>query len=170
MLYGDEEVTRFLGAAKASGNSADSSIAATEQRLVRYAACEGGRGIMALLRKDDHALVGTVLLKRLPNQDFEPTSDWEVGWHLRRSAWGAGYASEAGAAALDYGLNTLSLPQIFAVVDSANIASRKVVVRLGMIYLGQTDRYYGETLELFCNSEASRSSSSSSVNSVNSAR
>lgn len=161
LLYGDEEVTRFLGAAKASGNSADSSIAATEQRLVRYAACEGGRGIMALLRKDDHALVGTVLLKRLPNQDFEPTSDWEVGWHLRRSAWGAGYASEAGAAALDYGLNTLSLPQIFAVVDSANIASRKVVVRLGMIYLGQTDRYYGETLELFCNSEASSSSLSS---------
>jgi len=43
------------------------------------------------------------------------------------------------------------LPQIFAVVDSANLASRKVVERLGMIHLGQTDRYYGETLELFCN-------------------
>lgn len=168
LLYGDEEVTRFLGAAKPSGKApsaltetADTCIAATEQRLVRYAACEGGRGIMALLRKDDHALVGTVLLKRLPNQNFEPTGDWEVGWHLRRSAWGSGYASEAGAAALDYGLRTLLLPQIFAVVDSANMASRKVVERLGMIYLGQTDRYYGETLELFCNSEASSSSLSS---------
>jgi RimJ/RimL family protein N-acetyltransferase len=167
LLYGDEEVTRFLGAAKPSGKAssaltetADTCIAATEQRLVRYAACEGGRGIMALLRKDDHALVGTVLLKRLPNQNFEPTGDWEVGWHLRRSAWGSGYASGAGAAALDYGLRTLLLPQIFAVVDSANMASRKVVERLGMIYLGQTDRYYGETLELFCNSEASSSLSS----------
>ena len=107
LLYGDEEVTRFLGAAKPSGNSADTAdtcIAATEQRLVRY----------------------------------------------------------AGAAALDYGLRTLLLPQIFAVVDSANMASRKVVERLGMIYLGQTDRYYGETLELFCNSEAAQSSSLSS--------
>jgi RimJ/RimL family protein N-acetyltransferase len=165
LLYGDEEVTRFLGAAKPSGKfplteTADTCIAATEQRLVRYAACEGGRGIMALLRKDDHALVGTVLLKRLPNQNFEPTGDWEVGWHLRRSAWGSGYASEAGAAALDYGLRTLLLPQIFAVVDSANMASRKVVERQGMIYLGQTDRYYGETLELFCNSEVSSRSSS----------
>ena len=166
LLYGDEEVTRVLGAAKPSGKAssaltetADTCIAATEQRLVRYAACEGGRGIMALLRKDDHALVGTVLLKRLPNQNFEPTGDWEVGWHLRRSAWGSGYASEAGAAALDYGLRTLLLPQIFAVVDSANMASRKVVERLGMIYLGQTDRYYGETLELFCNSEVSSRSS-----------
>lgn len=168
LLYGDEEVTRFLGAAKSSGNSADTAdtcIAATEQRLVRYAACEGGRGIMALLRKDDHAIVGTVLLKRLPNQNLEPTSDWEVGWHLRRSAWGSGYASEAGAAALDYGLRTLLLPQIFAVVDSANLASRKVVERLGMIYLGQTERYYGETLELFCNSEAAQSSSLSSSSS-----
>lgn len=159
LLYGDEEVTRFLGAGKDSGkdsgSSADSSIADTEQRLVRYAACEGGRGIMALLRKDDHALVGTVLLKRLPDEKFEPTGDWEVGWHLRRTAWGAGYASEAGAAALSYGLDSLALPKIFAVVDSANLASRKVAERLGMIYLGQTDRYYGETLELFCKAAAS---------------
>ena len=177
LLYGDEEVTRFLGAAKAprqasgqasgqdsgkdSGQAcADSSIADTEQRLARYAACEGGRGIMALLRKDDDALVGTILLKRLPDRNFEPTNDWEVGWHLRRSVWGAGYASEAGAAALAYGLDTLALPQIFAVVDSANLASRKVVERLGMSYLGQTDRYYGETLDLFCNAATSLSSSS----------
>lgn len=170
MLYGDEEVTRFLGAARAFGkdsvSSADSSIADTEQRLVRYAACEGGRGIMALFRKDDHVLVGTVLLKRLPDRNFEPTGDWEVGWHLRRSAWGAGYASEAGAAALTYGLSSLALPKIFAVVDSANMASRKVAERLGMIYLGPTDKYYGETLELFCNAAPSSSSSSSSGNSA----
>jgi ribosomal-protein-alanine N-acetyltransferase len=152
LLYGDEEVTHFLGSSKnAEISSADSSVAVTEQRLARYAACEGGRGIMALLRKDDDVLLGTILLKRLPDQNLLPTNDWEVGWHLRRSAWGAGYASEAGAAALDFGLNTLALPQIFAVVDSANLASRKVVERLGMIHLGQTDRYYGETLELFCN-------------------
>lgn len=170
LLYGDEEVTRFLGAAKNSGNSADTAdtcIAATEQRLMRYVACEGGRGIMALLRKEDDALIGSILLKRLPDRDFEPTSDWEVGWHLRRSAWGAGYASEAGSAALDYGLKILSLPQIFAVVDSANMASLKVVERLGMIHLGQTNKYYGETLELFCNAAvSSSSSSSSSINSV----
>ncbi|CAN5350412.1 hypothetical protein BH11CYA1_BH11CYA1_13470 [soil metagenome] len=144
LLYGDEEVTKFLGS-----NTTDSCIAETEQRLVRYAACEGGRGIMALLRKQDDLLVGTILLKRLPDKNFEPTTEWEVGWHLRRSAWGAGYASEAGGAALEYGLKTLNLPQIFAVVDTSNVASRKVVERLNMVHLGQTDRYYGETLELF---------------------
>jgi len=150
LLYGDVEVTRFLGSVAARKATHDSSIDETEQRLARYAACEGGRGIMALLRQEDNQLVGTILLKRLPDQNFEPTSDWEVGWHLRRSAWGAGYASEAGAAALEYGLKILSLPQIFAVVDSANVASRKVVERLGMTHLGQTDRYYGELLELYC--------------------
>ena len=144
LLYGDEEVTRFIG-----NNKPDSCIADTELRLVRYAATEGGRGIMALLRIEDDLLVGTILLKRLPDKVFAPTSDWEVGWHLRRSAWGAGYASEAGAAALEYGRETLKLPQIFAVVDTSNVASRKVVERLKMIHLGQTDRYYGETLELF---------------------
>jgi RimJ/RimL family protein N-acetyltransferase len=150
LLYGDVEVTRFLGSVADSKATYDSCIDETEQRLARYAACEGGRGIMALLRQEDNQLVGTILLKRLPDQNFEPTSDWEVGWHLRRSAWGAGYASEAGAAALEYGLKILSLPQIFAVVDSANIASRRVVERLGMTHLGQTDRYYGELLELYC--------------------
>jgi len=85
----------------------------------------------------------------LPDAEKRATDDWEVGWHLRRSAWGAGFATEAGAAALRYGFEELSLGEIYAVVDVDNLASQKVVHRLNMVHLGQTGKYYGQTLELY---------------------
>ncbi len=145
LIYGDAEVTHFINMGQA-----DASVAVTRARLERYAAVEGGLGVMALIKKDDSMMVGTILIKRLPDAEKRPTDDWEVGWHLRRSAWGAGFATEAGAAALRYAFAKLALPEIYAVVDVDNLASQKVVKRLNMLHLGRTDKYYGQTLELYC--------------------
>ena len=142
-LYGDAEVTRYLNL-----GVVDANVEATRLRLERYRSIENGSGIMALLSHDDE-LVGTILLKHLPDGSGNATGEWEVGWHLGRNCWGRGYATEAGAAALKYGFEKRNLTEIFAVVDSENNASRKVVERLGMVHLGRTDRYYGETLELY---------------------
>ncbi len=144
LIYGDAEVTHFINMGQA-----DASAAVTRARLERYAAVDGGLGVMALLKKDDDLMVGSILIKRLPDAEKRPTDDWEVGWHLRRSAWGAGFATEAGAAALHYGFTKLALTEIFAVVDIDNLASQKVVKRLNMLHLGRTNKYYGQTLELY---------------------
>jgi len=144
LIYGDREVTHFINLGQA-----DDSVKVTTSRLARYAAVEGGRGIMALISKGDNSLVGSILIKRLPDNERQPTDDWEVGWHLRRSAWGLGFATEAGAAALAYGFKQLALKEIFAVVDVGNLASKKVVQRLGMAHLGLTTKYYAQTLELY---------------------
>jgi ribosomal-protein-alanine N-acetyltransferase len=144
-LYGDSEVTRYLSLGKV-----DTDIVVTTERLKRYRSVENGRGIMALVAKEAPGeIIGTILLKRLPDGYGNATAEWEVGWHLARSVWGKGYATEAGAAVLEYGFAERGLSEIFAVVDSGNEASRKVVERLQMIYQGQTERYYGQTLDLF---------------------
>ncbi len=75
--------------------------------------------------------------------------DYEVGWHLRRSAWGKGYATEAGRAALNYGFTVLGLPIIYAVTHPQNYASMRVAQRLGMTHRGRTNRYYDMELDLF---------------------
>jgi RimJ/RimL family protein N-acetyltransferase len=56
----------------------------------------------------------------------------EVGWRLRREAWGAGYATEGARAALQAGFGTLGLDEIVSFVHPGNQRSLAVTRRLGM--------------------------------------
>ena len=56
----------------------------------------------------------------------------EVGWRLKQSAWGKGYASEAARAWLRFGFETIGLDEIVSFTIPANEPSQKVMQRLGM--------------------------------------
>ncbi len=56
----------------------------------------------------------------------------EIGWRLSAAHWGAGYATEAAAAALDFGFGSLALDEIVSFTVPANQRSRRVMERLGM--------------------------------------
>jgi RimJ/RimL family protein N-acetyltransferase len=56
----------------------------------------------------------------------------EVGWMLARSAWGQGYASEAGAAAIDWAWTTLDTARLISIIQPGNARSIRVAERLGM--------------------------------------
>jgi [ribosomal protein S5]-alanine N-acetyltransferase len=68
---------------------------------------------------------------------------------LRRTAWGQGYATEAGQIALSYGFDELKLPVIYAVAKPQNHASIRVMQRLHMQPGGRVFCYYNEELELY---------------------
>ncbi|MDA0163710.1 GNAT family N-acetyltransferase [Solirubrobacter ginsenosidimutans] len=55
----------------------------------------------------------------------------EVGWRLHPSAWGNGYATEAGRAAVAAARTSLGLSRLIAVIDPENVASIAVAKRLG---------------------------------------
>jgi len=63
---------------------------------------------------------------------FTPTV--EVGWRLKRSAWGHGYATEAARAAITYGFDEVRVRQIVSFTPTNNMRSRAVMQRLGMSY------------------------------------
>jgi RimJ/RimL family protein N-acetyltransferase len=56
----------------------------------------------------------------------------EIGWRLRRDAWGRGYATEAAREALRHGFEDLGLGEIVSFTAVANEPSRAVMRRLGM--------------------------------------
>ena len=56
----------------------------------------------------------------------------EIGWRLRRDAWGHGYASEAAREALRHGFETLGLQEVVSFTAVANEPSRAVMRRIGM--------------------------------------
>ena len=58
----------------------------------------------------------------------------EVGWRLAPEHWGKGYATEAAAAALAFGFETVGLDEIVAFTVPANWPSRRVMERVGMTY------------------------------------
>ena len=67
-------------------------------------------------------------------QPLGTTGDLEIGWILAREAWSRGYATEAGAAAMNHVLETLKRPRVMAIIDPPNEASKRVAARLGMKY------------------------------------
>jgi ribosomal-protein-alanine N-acetyltransferase len=56
----------------------------------------------------------------------------EVGWRLRRSAWGRGYATEAARECLRYAFDDLGREEVVSFTVVGNTRSRAVMERLGM--------------------------------------
>ena len=88
--------------------------------------------------------VGSVLLRPLPPDE----EDVEIAWHLHPTLWGRGYATEIGRAAARRAFET-GIEEVFAIVRPGNARSSAVARRLGMEYVGRTDKYYGLHAELF---------------------
>jgi RimJ/RimL family protein N-acetyltransferase len=55
----------------------------------------------------------------------------EVGWRLATAARGWGYATEAGAAAIRWGFDSLGLTEILSILEPDNLASGGVMDQLG---------------------------------------
>lgn len=64
---------------------------------------------------------------------FVPASDGaEIGWRLAKKYWGQGLATEAARAVLKHGFESLGFQRVIATVQSPNLASIRVVEKLGL--------------------------------------
>lgn len=82
---------------------------------------------------DDAAgFIGFVGLNR-PDFTSPPAPCVEIGWRLARHAWGKGYASEAARACLSHGFGTVGLDEILSFTVPANLRSRRVMERIGLL-------------------------------------
>lgn len=65
----------------------------------------------------------------------------EIGYRLVRSAWGRGIATEAGERLLRHAFVDLNFSTIVAVTSAENVASQRVLTKLGMQYRGLREVY-----------------------------
>ena len=61
----------------------------------------------------------------------------DVGYRLKKSAWGKGFATEAAKHTLNHGLYNLNLPLITGRAHIENIASIKVLEKIGMQFISE---------------------------------
>jgi [ribosomal protein S5]-alanine N-acetyltransferase len=90
-------------------------------------ATEGTGARLAIDRTSDNAFIGWVHLSNW-NSDYRSAS---MGYCFDESAWGHGFATEAGRAVLHWGFNTLDLNRVQAETDTRNEASAHVLEKLG---------------------------------------
>lgn len=102
-----------------------------------------GFGVWAVEEKASGTLIGHAGLEYIPSAE-----EVEIAYTLAKAYWGRGYATEAAAASLNYGFESLNLPEIYGLAFPQNIASQNVMRKIGMESLGIADKYYG--LELAC--------------------
>jgi RimJ/RimL family protein N-acetyltransferase len=71
---------------------------------------------------------------RLSRPSFEShfTPCIEVAWRFASSYWNRGYATEAARAATEHGFNNRKLPEIVSSTVPHNLASRRVMEKIGM--------------------------------------
>lgn len=118
-------VMRWLG-----GVLDDEGMQGARSRLETYTR-EHGHTFWVVERKEDGEILGFCGLKR-SNQPGGPMGEYEVGWRLRESAWGKGFAKEAAMASLKIGFEQFDAPQILAFTVEQNQASWGLMKRLGM--------------------------------------
>jgi RimJ/RimL family protein N-acetyltransferase len=90
---------------------------------------ERGFGLWLIELRETGAFVGDC---GLTPQDVEGTTEIEVGYHVRRSLQGRGYATEAAAASRDYGSDVLGLDRLIAIIHPDNVASQRVAEKIGL--------------------------------------
>jgi RimJ/RimL family protein N-acetyltransferase len=61
----------------------------------------------------------------------------ELGYRLRRGAWGRGYATEGGRALVQHGFATLERPLVSARTLQGNVASQRVMQKCGLRFSGR---------------------------------
>lgn len=66
--------------------------------------------------------------------DFTPAVD--IGWRLKKNAWGKGYATEGAKKCLEVGFEKFNFNEIISTCTVENIRSEKVMKKLGMMKIG----------------------------------
>ncbi len=90
-----------------------------------------GDHVFAVTLRESAELIGTIGLH--VNTDHGHA---ELGYWIGVPYWGRGYATEAAAAVMRFGFETLPLNRIFAIHFSRNPASGRVLQKIGMRHEG----------------------------------
>jgi RimJ/RimL family protein N-acetyltransferase len=122
-LMSDREVLRYWDSP--AWTDPERSTAFIER--CRHLATEGTGVRLVVERLDDQAFLGWCTLQTW-NPEFRSAS---LGYCYGQAAWGHGYATEAAHALLDWGFATLDLNRVQAEADTRNVASRRVLEKLG---------------------------------------
>lgn len=133
-MRSDEEIMRFIREPQGRDESFDWI------KLVSGRWNDEKLGFCAIIEKASNKFLGWCGVWRL-----KETGEIEIGYAIEKGHWGKGFATEAATAFMRYAFEELNAEKLVAVARPENAASRRVMEKLGMIYV-RTGEFYKQTL------------------------
>jgi RimJ/RimL family protein N-acetyltransferase len=144
LLCADPEVMRYIGTGRPlDRGTAERSFAIIQAHWGRY-----GSGLRSAISRDDGEYLGFVGLAVVPGRSIAG-GETEIGWRLRRAAWGKGYATEGALAVRDQALGELGIEGLVSLIQPDNEASARVAEKLGMRPDGHGRGAHGESVVVY---------------------
>ncbi|MEM9330408.1 MAG: GNAT family protein [Pseudomonadota bacterium] len=145
-LWTDPEITKYVGGAQ------DKQTLISEHTKYMRRCAGGCIGVWTLTTLGSGEQIGTAILLPMPIEEIDtdwdlvvgeelPDCDIEVGYILKKSAWGMGYATEACLRLVQFGFENTDLQAIVATTDFDNLASQNVLKKSGFIFEGVRRSY-----------------------------
>jgi len=133
-MNADPEVMRYIG----DRSPHDRTKAAATFERIRWHWAEHGFGRWAIERASDGAFLGFCGVA-YPTVIASLATRPEIGWRLAREFWGQGYATEAAIAARDHFFGFFRFPELISLAHLDNVASHRVMRKIGMHRLPDLD-------------------------------
>ncbi|GIF76966.1 GNAT family acetyltransferase [Asanoa siamensis] len=129
-LHDDPEVMRFINGGKRA--SLEEIRERTLPEMRRGWPAYGGRpACWVAAERHGGRFVGWFALR--PVDPGRPDTV-DLGYRLRRDAWGRGYATEGGRALVDKGFQDLGVRRVVADTMAVNTGSRRVLEKIGLTF------------------------------------
>jgi len=126
LLHSDPEVHTFLEAPIVNIQQASDIIDFIREQYVSF-----GIGRWAVVDKVSGDFLGWSGLKFITDMVNDHIDYYDLGYRFLKRHWGNGYATEAALASLNYGFQQMKLKEIYAIADSRNVNSSKVLKKVG---------------------------------------
>ena len=141
--YGDVRVARWLTPAMDRVRDPAAMRLVLQQWLAEDARMPPPAGRWSIELREEGRLIGGATLLPLP-----PDEEYEIGWQLHPDTWGQGYATETGLALAQWAFKQ-GIEQVIALVRPANTRALAMVRRIGMEWVGETEKYHSLRLQVF---------------------
>jgi RimJ/RimL family protein N-acetyltransferase len=134
-LDNDPEVMRYIGPRQQTDPAGYRKQIADKYR--GYYAKYDDVGVWALLERASESFIGWICLRPAVDHRFAAEvgfreGELELGYRLRRTAWGKGYATEASHTLVLMALAKPGPVRIVAIALAANVASTRVMEKVGL--------------------------------------
>jgi RimJ/RimL family protein N-acetyltransferase len=128
-IEADAEVRRYVGGAPRTREGAERKFREAQLKPI-----EAGLGLMATILKADERYIGYCgLYPSFDGAGGKTKGEAVLGFTFARSYWGRGLATEAGDFFVRFGFGELGLNRIVSVVEAGNLASLRVLEKLGFV-------------------------------------
>jgi RimJ/RimL family protein N-acetyltransferase len=154
-MFTDPDVVKYIGGEVMSKDEVQKGMSTWIRR-----GGDGCIGIWCISNRETGEKYGDCYLLPIPIEEDDtnwdivipeviPEGDIEIGYFLKKSAWGKGIATEVCRRLLKFAFEDTPLKKLVATIDDENHISKKVLEKAGFVYKGRM-RAYAENNPYYC--------------------